>query len=270
MIAQKYEDWEAIIVDDDSDNDARNVYGRVVDPRFRRIRLDIHRGRSYARNIGIEHARGNFICFLDSDDLFHRDHLEVLFNAISSWNIPEAIYRVRLVRDEGKLVKREPMSTWNDPLDHFSKYHAGIHSFAIPANALRQIRFPEKFSFWEDYHVILRLLCGHKLIQLNEYTAVYNCRDQGTPWKEFDGLKDRIDEQLACIEDLRSKMEVRFQKRINWKFIYNKTIFSFSDVLYKQRRYKLAARVLAEYKIEPISAKEAAKYVYHRSRLFLK
>lgn len=68
---QTFTNWEAILVDDGStDNSKEIIDGFVsIDSRFKTVHLSNH-GVSYARNCGIELSRGAFIAFLDSDDIF--------------------------------------------------------------------------------------------------------------------------------------------------------------------------------------------------------
>lgn len=80
VIAQNYQNWEMIIVDDYSPDDGAG--SKVVkeyekkDPRVRLIASKENRGSSGARNIALKEAQGRYIAFLDSDDLWHPDFLE--------------------------------------------------------------------------------------------------------------------------------------------------------------------------------------------------
>jgi len=69
---QDSRDWEAIIVDDGSDDNSAEIVNSYVtnDSRFRFFYRDcISSGAPVCRNIGIQHAKGDFLIFLDSDDL---------------------------------------------------------------------------------------------------------------------------------------------------------------------------------------------------------
>lgn len=74
LLAQSYENWEMLVIDDGSEPSAQPVIDAFADPRLRYVRLD-HAGRSAARNRGLELARGTYIGFLDDDDLYHPDKL---------------------------------------------------------------------------------------------------------------------------------------------------------------------------------------------------
>lgn len=75
VLAQTYQDWELIIVDDCSVDNTKSVIARYSDRRIRYFRQEENAGVAQARNIGIKLARGRYIAFLDSDDLWLMDKL---------------------------------------------------------------------------------------------------------------------------------------------------------------------------------------------------
>lgn len=72
---QTYEDWELIIVDDCSTDSTARTVELINDDRIKLIILKENSGAAYARNKGIESARGEFLAFLDSDDLWTEEKL---------------------------------------------------------------------------------------------------------------------------------------------------------------------------------------------------
>ena len=68
VLAQTCGSYEILIVDDCSSDDTQDVIAGFFDPRIRSFRHDRNRGQSAAINTGIEHARGDFVGFLDDDD----------------------------------------------------------------------------------------------------------------------------------------------------------------------------------------------------------
>ncbi len=76
--AQSYENWELVAVDDCSTDNSREVLTALAneDPRIRYFRLETNSGAAVARTTAMEHANGEFIAFLDSDDLWHPQKLE--------------------------------------------------------------------------------------------------------------------------------------------------------------------------------------------------
>lgn len=72
VIAQDYSQWEMLVVDDKSPDDTGEVVARYasLDPRVKLIRQAQNGGAASARNAALEAARGRFVAFLDSDDVW--------------------------------------------------------------------------------------------------------------------------------------------------------------------------------------------------------
>lgn len=77
VLQQTYTDIELIVVDDCSEDNTGEIVGKYNDDRLRFIKHEFNQGACAARNTGIEHARGEFIAFQDSDDCWLPDKLEI-------------------------------------------------------------------------------------------------------------------------------------------------------------------------------------------------
>lgn len=79
LLAQTLESIEIIVVDDHSADHTPEIVAQYAarDGRIVAIRLDENSGQAHARNIGLRQARGRYVCFLDSDDWFAADALEL-------------------------------------------------------------------------------------------------------------------------------------------------------------------------------------------------
>lgn len=82
LIAQSYDEWEAILVDDGSTDSSGSIALDFAskDKRFRVVRQQ-NGGLSSARNTGMEIVSGQFVMFLDSDDFLHPQALELCVRA---------------------------------------------------------------------------------------------------------------------------------------------------------------------------------------------
>ncbi|MEJ7931426.1 glycosyltransferase family 2 protein [Ramlibacter sp. AN1015] len=77
VLAQSFRELELIVVDDGSTDDSTEQLRDIDDPRLRLLRQP-NAGVSAARNRGIEAAQGEWVCFLDADDLWHAGYLASL------------------------------------------------------------------------------------------------------------------------------------------------------------------------------------------------
>ncbi len=73
---QTVEDLEVVVVDDGSTDETSSVLAEYDDPRVRPVVHATNQGANAARNTGIEHARGTYVAFLDSDDTWLPEKLE--------------------------------------------------------------------------------------------------------------------------------------------------------------------------------------------------
>jgi glycosyltransferase involved in cell wall biosynthesis len=87
VLVQSYENWELIVVDDASDNPQTEAAGRQFgDGRIKYVSLAAATGIGGARNVGLEHASGPVIAYLDDDAQWDPDFLLILFNQLRSEN----------------------------------------------------------------------------------------------------------------------------------------------------------------------------------------
>ena len=105
VLAQTYSNWEMIIVDDGSkDNGAELV--QTYSEKDGRIKLfrQANGGSSVARNNGLKNAKGRYICFLDSDDLWESNFLEeqIVFIKAKQAKIVYASYK--RINDVGQEI----------------------------------------------------------------------------------------------------------------------------------------------------------------------
>lgn len=76
VLAQTYQNWELIIVDDCSTDDTDAVAAEFPDPRIRFLKNEKNSGAAVSRNYALREAKGRWIAFLDSDDLWKPEKLE--------------------------------------------------------------------------------------------------------------------------------------------------------------------------------------------------
>lgn len=85
---QSLTDWEAIIIDDFSSDDSKKIAKEFcdIDIRFKLVELEKNLGLGGARNVGCQIAKGEYLLFLDSDDLLPRSNLEVMYNRVKDFD----------------------------------------------------------------------------------------------------------------------------------------------------------------------------------------
>ncbi len=159
VLTQTFRDFEVIVVDDASTDDTANLLGKY--PTLKLIILPENKGVSYARNRGIELAKGHYICFLDSDDL---------------WEPKKLAVQTKWMEENSEVAACQTDEVWIrngvrvNPKDRHKKYSGDIFFQSLPlcivspssvmirSNILKQMGgFDDKLPACEDYDLWLRM-----------------------------------------------------------------------------------------------------------------
>lgn len=84
VLKQTFSDFEIVVVDDGSKDETGEIVKTIKDDRIHYI-YQPNGGVSSARNTGISNAKGEYICFLDADDFWKPNHLEVIEKLIEKY-----------------------------------------------------------------------------------------------------------------------------------------------------------------------------------------
>ncbi len=106
LLDQTADGYEVIVVDDGSNDGSEKTIKRIKDNKFRYLRNNKKKGQSYARNKGIDAAKGEIIIFVDSDVLvdknFIRDHINI-HNRKDKLIVQGMVRHIRRIEDYGTL-----------------------------------------------------------------------------------------------------------------------------------------------------------------------
>ena len=109
VINQTYYNWEMIIVDDLSNDNSYDLAKEFAkqDSRIKVIKLDKNSGAAVARNKGIEIAKGRYIAFLDSDDLWKPQKLEKQIKFMKQNNYVFTYTAYELINEKNKVLNKK-------------------------------------------------------------------------------------------------------------------------------------------------------------------
>lgn len=103
---QTYQTWEMIIVDDGSSDETEDVVLSIIqnDSRIQFHKLNQNSGPAVARNTGIENALGNYMTFIDADDIWFPTFIENNIKTIQETGIPFVFSSYRRANEELEFV----------------------------------------------------------------------------------------------------------------------------------------------------------------------
>ncbi len=204
VLAQTYQNWELIIVDDGSTDNTREIVESYKDDRIRYFWKE-NEERSIARNYGIDKAKGAYISFLDDDDYYLPEFLATFHKSIIENNIPFAAFTCfEYTENNGVKSKNNiPVSILNNPVKYLWEIQTSIRPFAIHKDILKEEKFKSDCKYGQDFHLAIRIALKYKIFIIEEYLSVnITHTEQGTQSKFKRNYRTNAELSLMCINDL--------------------------------------------------------------------
>ena len=170
VLFQTYSDFELIIVDDNKpDSEARKKTEEVVraftDPRIRYIQNAKNLGGSGARNAGIFEAKGDYLAFLDDDDMYLPDRLEVQYKKMveNGWDVSVMDGATYNYETGEKLTERHQQIQNGMTKDELNKAHllyhiSGTNTFMFKTSFIQKIGGFDDVPSCQEYILMQKTL----------------------------------------------------------------------------------------------------------------
>jgi glycosyltransferase involved in cell wall biosynthesis len=156
VIAQAYENWELILIDDGSGDSSARALLKNLGRRDARIQIGVqeHGGISSALNTGLARARGDWIALLDHDDLLEPDALFRAIELMQNDREADVIYSDEDKIVDGKLAAPLLKPDWSP---EFFRTHDYLGHFVVMRRDLVRAEFRSEFDGAQDYDLLLRI-----------------------------------------------------------------------------------------------------------------
>ncbi len=179
VLKQSYKNWELIVIDDGSTDKSRRYLRllTLLDHRIRLLTNQMNCGVAYSRNKGVESAKGEYIAFLDSDDLWEEDKLANQISFMIRKNSLFSCSPYRCINESGELlyiyrIKKNSL-VLNDILKHCD---VGLLTVIYRKDFFQGMKFFETERA-EDYTLWIQFLKKIPAVDVYPYvTANYRIR----------------------------------------------------------------------------------------------
>jgi glycosyltransferase involved in cell wall biosynthesis len=248
VVAQTFQDWELIAVDDGSSDRSVEVIERFNDPRIRVVRHERNLGVAAARNTAVKASTGEFIALLDSDDEWLPAKLEKQIGAMRADEKKRAFCSCAFKFERDGVVEHWPRSwgdSWEKALHFECTFGFGSTLVVRRDVAIANGQFDTDLPRHEDWDWILRA-CerGEELLYLDE--ALVRVISSGLP-----AIRRMVSSTHRFLqkhdEGLRKYGESHRRRVISHHFE------SIASMAYIQREYLLGSRYLIRsYLVRPL------------------
>lgn len=190
-LSQTYDSIEFLVVDDGSTDNSIQKLNTIKDSHLRGgdirlITLPENQGPSYARNLIIEKAQGDFLYFMDADDLIRKDTIALMMHYVHHEQADIVFGSLEKLAVSGERILYQYSEMHFHHEDELANYayrrYAGIQASACNILARLSIirdnylRFVNS-SYWEDFAFVLDLVAYYThAVLLEDITYTYLCR----------------------------------------------------------------------------------------------
>lgn len=193
---QTFKDFECIIIDDGSTDNTAEILTPLLKSDYRlKYIFQQNAERSAARNHGIKQSKGKYICFLDSDDKYLINHLEVFYQLIEMSADKVAVFFSKTTGSSSTDSPFEEIKPKmeTDPINLVLTHTICSQQVCIHRSILDNQRFDETISVAEDQELWSRIVTNHSLISSGVATVmVRDLGDRTIDIRKLDAYKQNL------------------------------------------------------------------------------
>lgn len=170
VLAQNYTSWELIVIDDGSTDNTNSYISGLKNPKIRYYYQN-NKGRSAARNLGIDKAKGDYICFLDSDDELLQNYLQTFYLRITKNNSLLLLVGVRL-QDNASSIEIVPSNSNSICIKQCLEGNFNLMPFCFHKSLVATEGFKNELYYGEDFHFFIPIISRNEITTIESVTCI--------------------------------------------------------------------------------------------------
>ena len=221
IMNQTYQNFECLLINDGSPDNSADICREYVskDSRFRYFEKE-NGGVSSARNLGIEHSKGEYITFIDSDDWVESDYVEILYDELIKENADIAVstYKRFEMGDncwyvhafqrgyDKKVFTNKKLMDELLFLDGFDNSYRFVSGKLVHRNMLENIAFNVATPYGEDMEFWFKIyMVSDRVVYVNKETYNYRTDERISKHFTLDAVRSDVQQRLNFIALLSSR-----------------------------------------------------------------
>ena len=205
IISQTYKNWELIFWDNVSQDDSKKIITKFSDNRIKYFKSTKFNRLYKSRNLAIKNAKGQFISFLDTDDLWQKDKLEKQMDFFSKNQDYEIIYSNYYIYDEStkkKFIKFKKVLPSGIIFKQLLRnYTLGIVTTCLRRDIFKDNFFNDNFDIIGDFDLFLKLSENNKIGYMEDVLAVYRIHKSNLSKKKIEQYVIELQTWVKANED---------------------------------------------------------------------
>ena len=231
VLKQKYKKWELIFWDNNSIDDSAEIFKSYKDKRlkyyFRKKKASLYE----SRNSAIKKAKGEFIAFLDQDDIWLPNKLSLQIKKFSDPNVGLVYGKFFKMNENSFFRKKRLMTAKNLPEGYITKdllknYSVYLLTIMLRKKFLNKAKiFKTQYNLLADLDFVLRFSLKYKFAAVQEVVAIYRQHENQMQRKYF---KEQSAQLSTWYKELISKNMFGGKKNLKvfeeWERFYSNVI----------------------------------------------
>ena len=221
VINQTYKNWELIIIDDASCDDTSKIIKEfsLKDNRIKPIFRKINSGRpSIAKNEAYNKITGEFVAFLDSDDLWLENKLQKQVNLMKNTNCKLCYTGGYIIDENGNEIKSFLPQYQNGHIFKKLLFHYEINNQSVLITKDVLEKFNENIIIGEDYNLFMSIAVKYEICNIKEKLIKYRIHKKSITKSNF----NLADGTLFTLKELDNKYNILKKYPFEYVFCFIK------------------------------------------------